>query len=117
MSQTNLISGVSSALTANTTLSGVNGNRFFTNEGATGSVTVALPPAKYGDEFLFYLKASYAFVIDPNGTEKLTGTDGTLAAAGKNISADAAAEYIRLTCLKDGEWTVTGYAGTWTVES
>lgn len=37
-------------------------------------------------------------------------------AAGKYLSADAVGEWVRLLCVKAGQWQVAGYAGTWTAE-
>ncbi len=42
-----------------------------------------------------------------------TGAQG---AAGKYLSADAVGEWVRLLCVKAGQWQVAGYAGTWTAE-
>ncbi len=34
----------------------------------------------------------------------------------KVLGADAVGEWVRLLCVKAGQWQVTGYAGTWTAE-
>jgi hypothetical protein len=99
------------------TLSAIDSQKFYTNEGATGSVTFTLPPALVGAEFTFAVKAAYALVVDPYGTEKISATSGVMGEAGKNISANADGEYIHIACLKTGEWTILDYRGTWTNES
>jgi hypothetical protein len=112
------ISGIVTAYTASAAISAVNGNRLFTNAGATGSVTLTLPPARVGDRFTAFVKAAYAFVINPYGTEKISAADGaTMSDAGKTITADAVGEFITAECFADGEWTITATRGTWTVES
>ena len=45
-----------------------------------------------------------------------TASNGAQGAAGKYLSADAVGEWVRLLCVKAGQWQVAGYAGTWTVE-
>ena len=34
-------------------------------------------------------------------------------AAGKYLTADAVGEWVKLVCVKTGQWQVQGYAGTW----
>ena len=87
-----------------------------TNEGATGSVTLTLPPAVAGMSLQVYLMASKAVVIDPQDDEKIV-LAGVAGDAGDRISADAAGEYVRLACVEDGEWVVTEVGGTWTAEN
>lgn len=44
-----------------------------------------------------------------NALKKVLGADA-------GLSADAVGEWVRLLCVKAGQWQVTGYAGTWTAE-
>ena len=37
-------------------------------------------------------------------------------AAGKYLTADAVGEWVKLVCVKTGQWQVQGYAGTWAHE-
>ena len=107
--------GFNTAYTADAVISASNGNRLFTNEGATGAVNITLPPARVNDRFIAYVKTAQVFSITPYGTDKIGKTDGSaMGGPGKSISADAVGEYIECVCFKDGEWTVIGYAGTWT---
>jgi hypothetical protein len=46
--------------------------------------------------------------------DELNLLDG-LSAAG-NATADAVGEWVRLLCVKAGQWQVIGYAGTWAHE-
>ena len=89
----------------------------FTNEGATGAAVFALGPAAVGVELTFVVMAAQELRIDPSGTETIAlPSSGAQQAAGKYITADAVGEWVRLLCVKTGQWQVVGYAGTWTVE-
>lgn len=89
----------------------------FTNEGATGAAVFALGPAAVGVELTFVVMAAQELRIDPSGSETIAlPSSGAQQAGGKYITADAVGEWVRLLCVKAGQWQVTGYAGTWTVE-
>lgn len=89
----------------------------FTNEGDAGTQVLTLPPATVGLWYEFHVMAAYEMRIDPSGTETIglpsTGVQG---AAGKYLSADAVGEWLRLVCVKAGQWQARGYFGTWTAE-
>jgi hypothetical protein len=89
----------------------------FTNEGASGAVTFSLPKATPGQWFDFMVMAAQELRIDPHGSETISLPSGVQQAAGKYIAADAAGEYIRVVCVKEGQWNAIGGAGTWTAES
>jgi len=88
-----------------------------TNEGAADARTFALSAAVVGVELTFVVMAAQELRIVPNGTETIglpsTGVQG---AAGKYLTADAVGEWVKLTCVKAGQWVVTGYFGTWAHE-
>lgn len=89
----------------------------FTNEGATGAAVFALGPATVGVELTFVVMAAFELRIDPSGSETIAlPSSGAQGGAGKYLSADAVGEWVRLLCVKAGQWQVTGYAGTWTAE-
>jgi hypothetical protein len=103
------------AKTANyTVVAGVDNGKIFTNEGASGAITFALPAATVGQFFDFVVKATQELRIDPNGTETISLPTGVQQAAGAYIVADAIGEFIRIACVKAGEWTTLGSVGTWT---
>ena len=55
--------------------------------------------------------------IDPSGTETIAlPSSGAQGAAGKYLTADAVGEWVKLVCVKAGQWQVEGYAGTWAHE-
>jgi hypothetical protein len=104
--------------TANyTVVANVDNGALFTNEGASGAITFALPAATVGQWFDFVVMAAQELRIDPNGTETISLPTGVQQAAGKYIGADAAGEYIQIVCVKAGQWNAIGGVGTWTAES
>ncbi len=104
--------------TADYTILATENKTIFTNEGDAGVQVLSLPAATVGLEFEFHLMAAQEMRIDPSGTETIAlPSSGAQGAAGKYLSADAVGEWVRLKCLKAGQWQVVGYAGTWTAES
>ncbi len=87
----------------------------FTNEGATGAATFALAPAAVGVSLTFRVMTAQELRIDPSGSETIAlPSSGAQSAAGAYIVADAVGEWVRLVCVKTGQWQVEGYFGTWT---
>ena len=56
------------------------GNNLHTNIGASGPVTLTLPPALVGTGALFFCTGQYPLILDPNGTDTIS--DG---GAGKRL--------------------------------
>ena len=102
--------------TANyTVVANADNGAIFTNAGATGEITFALPPATVGQRYSFAVGAAQELRIDPNGTETIAlPSSGAQQAAGAYIIADAVGEYVDIVCVVAGAWNVTGYIGTWT---
>ena len=87
----------------------------FTNEGAGGAATFALAPSAVGVSLTFHVMAAQELRIDPSGTETIAlPSTGAQSAAGAYIVADAIGEWVKLVCVKAGQWRVEGYLGTWT---
>jgi hypothetical protein len=104
-----------SAKTANYTVLTTDSATVFTNEGAAGAVTFALPAATVGLNYRFQVMAAQELRIDPNGTETIAlPSTGAQSAAGAYIVADALGEWVNIVCVKAGQWVVQGYNGTWT---
>ena len=95
--------------TANHTVLATETGMVFTNLGASGAITFALPAATVGLSYRFYVAATQQLRIDPNGSEIITG--GT---AGQYYWADAIGEQIELLCIEAGKWAVLNKEGTWT---
>ena len=89
----------------------------FTNEGASGAAVFALGPSAVGVELTFRVMTAQELRIDPSGTETIAlPSSGAQGAAGKYLTADAVGEWVKLVCVKAGQWQVEGYAGTWAHE-
>lgn len=89
----------------------------FTNEGASGAAVFALGPAAVGVELTFRVMTAQELRIDPSGTETIAlPSSGAQGAAGKYLTADAVGEWVKLVCVKTGQWQVEGYFGTWAHE-
>jgi len=90
----------------------------FSNSGASGEVTLALPAAKIGMRVPLHVLAAYELRADPNGTETIAlPSTGSQGGAGEYITANAVGEYCELVCKVDGQWDVEKYIGTWTAEA
>lgn len=104
--------------TANFTVLKSQNGQAFTNTGAAGAITFALPAAEPGMHYYFRVGVAQELRIDPNGTETISlPSTGVPGAAGKYLTADAIGESVRLVCIAAGSWSVFGYTGTWTAEA
>lgn len=100
--------------TANYTVLASESGTYFTNLGASGAVTFALPPATVGLHYTFKVRATQQLRIDPNLSETVELPSYVEQAAGAYIWADAKGEFIHLICLETGKWSAHNGAGTWT---
>jgi hypothetical protein len=97
-----------------TVVANTDNGKIFTNEGAGGAITFALPAATVGQWYEFVVKATQELRIDPNGTETIALDTGVQQAAGAYITANAIGEHIGVRCVKAGEWETYDPTGTWT---
>lgn len=105
------------AHTADDTLTVAESGSLHTNVGASGTITIALPAAVVGLQYMFAVGAAQQLRIDPNGSETISlPSTGVPGAAGKYLVADAIGETVYLVCASAGSWRVFGYTGTWTAE-
>ena len=101
--------------TADYTVTVGDSGKTFTNTGAAGAVTFALPAAVAGLKYRFRVGVAQQLRIDPNGTETISlPSTGVPSAAGAYIVADAIGETVDIQCVEAGSWSVFGYTGTWT---
>jgi hypothetical protein len=106
------------AHTAGDTLLAAESGSIHTNTGAAGTITIVLPAATVGQEFLFFVGAAQQLRIDPNGSETISlPSSGVAGAAGKYLVADAVGETVHLVCCLAGTWAVMGFTGTWSAEA
>lgn len=105
------------AHTAGDTLLSTESGSVHTNTGAAGTITLVLPAATVGQEFVFFVGAVQQLRLDPNGSETISlPSTGVAGGAGKYLVADAIGESVQLICCVAGSWAVLGYTGTWTAE-
>lgn len=99
--------------TANyTVVANTDNGKTFTNEGASGAVTFALPAATVGQWYRFVAKAAQEIRIDPNGTQTIALDTGVQQAAGAYITFNAIGERVSIECVKAGEWETYDPVGT-----
>jgi hypothetical protein len=85
--------------------------RSWTNAGAGGTVTIALPAATIGQRYGATRIASQALRLDPSGTETIQG-DG----AGHYLELDTNLDTVTLQCLVTGTWQIVAGYGTYAFE-
>lgn len=99
--------------TANyTVVANTDNGKTFTNEGAGGAITFALPAATVGQWYRFVAKAAQELRIDPNGTETIALDTGVQQAAGAYLTFNAIGERVSIECVKAGEWETYDPVGT-----
>ena len=104
-----------SVKTADYTVTVGDNGKTFTNTGAAGAVTFAMPAAVAGLKYRFRVGVAQQLRIDPNGTETISlPSTGAPSAAGAYIVADAIGETVDIQCVEAGSWSVFGFTGTWT---
>jgi hypothetical protein len=104
-----------SVKTADYTVTIADNGKTFTNTGAAGAVTFAMPAAVAGLKYRFRVGVAQQLRIDPNGTETISlPSTGVPSAAGAYIVADAIGETVDIQCVEAGSWSVFGFTGTWT---
>jgi hypothetical protein len=107
--------GVEAKTADYTVVTPTDNGKTFTNTGATGAVTFALPAATVGQWYRFKVKAAQELRIDPNGTQTIAlPSTGAQQAAGAYLTANADGEGCEIECVKAGEWEVNYYTGTFT---
>lgn len=94
------------AKTADETLTSGDVGETFTNNGATGTVTLTLPAAVAGDTFLFIREGSHLFRIKPATGEEI-GEGG----ADKYIEMQKNGSKITLRCYSNGTWVLETETG------
>jgi len=110
--------GVKSVIEAHTgddQLSEVESGSIHTNLGATGTVTLTLPPsASAGTEFVFAVQAGQELRIEPGSA---TIRDDSGQTAGKYKFSNTIGSCIRLVADSNGDWVTAGKNGSWSEEA
>ncbi len=100
-----------------TVVADTDNGKTFTNEGATGAITFALPASTVGQWYRFVAKAAQEIRIDPNGVQTIALDTGVQQAAGKYITFDAIGERVTVECVKAGVWETCDPVGTITAQA
>lgn len=95
-----------------TTIEEYESSRIITNDGASGTITAALPASRQNLEYRFTRTDSQNLRIDPNGSETIRG-----GGAGKYLSLDSDGASAHLKCFSAGTWEVLSSNGTVSYEA
>ena len=106
-------SGGTAANTVNATLTAASATRQ-TNDGATAEVDLILPPAIPNETREFYCLAAQIFKPIAGGTDKIFWGQ-TVPSGGTHVYASEVNAYLRLMCVKLGQWHVAGHEGAWSI--
>lgn len=101
------------AKTADETLSisDIDGANTFTNEGASSTVTLTLPPGASGARCCFYAEEDSLFVIQADGSNRFRW-GGEVGATGGYIASDVVGTYVEI-FWTGTEWAIMTLAGNW----
>lgn len=92
-----------SAKTTGYTVVSTDTNTFFTNIGASGSVTFTLPSPSAGMTYEFYRSANQTIVVDVGGSVVIrAGASATT--SGGDVTLDAVGSKIKITAVSATEW-------------
>lgn len=101
--------------TAARTLTVAENGKRFSSKGATGTVTLTLPPATVGLRYGFYVGATQELRIDPAASEVMQlPSTGANQAGGAYLTANAIGETLDIACFEAGVWSTVSYVGTFT---
>jgi hypothetical protein len=105
--------GLVAAKTGNDTLTADQSYQTFTNEGASGSVTLELPPAAPNLQFFFMVVVAQSLVIDVGGSVVIYVGEISSSAGGSAFS-NSPGSIITLKAVSTTVWGATSLVGSWT---
>lgn len=100
------------AFIAAATLRQADHNCAFSNEGASGSVTITLPTPFAGARFMFFKTAQQTLVVSAPAGVTINGN--TTYTNSTNTSGEANQAFITVTGISATAYRITGSLGTWT---
>jgi hypothetical protein len=106
--------GLVTAKTANDTLTADQSYQTFTNEGASGPVTLTLPTPAAVLEFTFAVATAQTLTLDVGGSVVIALGPGNETTAGGQISANEPGAFVTLKCLSATRWQAIAGAFGWT---
>lgn len=90
----------------------------YTNIGASGTITFALPSSPLSGRILTFVRnAAFAVRVDPGASEKILDPALTGLADGEYAEATANNSYVTVMALSTGDWQVIAKGGTWVEET
>lgn len=102
-SGTVLVNRLVSAKTTGYTVLDTDASTFFTNTGASGSVTFTMPTPVVGMSYEFYRDANQTVTVDIGGSVTIR-VGASVTTAGGNITLDAVGSRIRLVAISTTQW-------------
>lgn len=93
------------------TASDLDGSMTFTNDGATGTVTLTLPAGVDGARVCFYVAEAELLLIQADGDDRFRW-GGEVSATGGYISSDDVGTHVEIFWSGD-EWAIISLAGDW----
>lgn len=106
--------GLVTAMTSNDTLTAAQSYQTFTNEGASGTVTLSLPAPAAGLEYSAAVVAAQSLILDAGGSVVIALGPGIESTAGGQISASDPGSFVTLKCLSATRWQAIAGGNGWT---
>jgi hypothetical protein len=103
------------AKTANYTVTALEGNSWFNNNGASGAITNTLPAAFAGRQYGFAILAAQQLVIKAAGSDTIRIL-GTVSAGGGQAATNVVGTTLHLHCPVAGQWVADSQMGAWAVQ-
>jgi len=102
------------AATADPAPTAAESRKLFTNEGATGQVTMTLPSAAAGLDFTFVTQDVDGILVTA-ATGDTIRVAGSVSASGGTASSTTIGNALRLVAINATEWVAVSVIGTWTL--
>lgn len=101
------------AVTVGRTLTSSDSGAMFTNQGASGSVTLVLPSATTGMSLRFYVQTAQTMTVQASAGDTIRIADNVTAQAG-SISSNVVGSLVWLIAPNAAEWVSWQTSGSWT---
>ena len=102
-------------VTADASVSTFYNGATYTNEGASGTVTLGLPDARVGLHYEFFVNENFELRLEGLGTDQIS-IDGVYQGILQYVTANSQGESCELVCSIPDKWNMVTAAGTWTKE-
>lgn len=99
--------------TANDSINASQARTTFTNEGAAGSVTLALPTPVVGLIYTFVVATAQDFIIDVGSSVEIVIGPSNATSAGGQITANEVGAFVTLLCINSTRWQAISGSFGW----